>query len=306
MSAATNGTARDGEVGARVPASPAARARAYRARKQQQLDAAVTAPIIAPGAPSVTVQRRDGRVTLVATFAAALMLAATSATFSVIGLVHVFTGAPAAVICLGVSFECAKLAAVAWLGRCTGPVAVKLALVVLVGMLVTLNTVGAYGFLAHAHLEHVVTGELAIDGRAAGVQARIQAAAAALADVDERVGQVDRAINETTRRGRTRSALDLITAQAKHRGELAAERVTAATKLGDLEVETAAVRGEREKLAADSGPVRYLAELLHVDDAALMRVFILAIAALLDPAAVLLLLAATSSMTAGLRTKGSA
>ena len=66
-----------------------------------------------------------------------------------------------------------------------------------------------------------------------------------------------------------------------------------AKALADLKIEKAAVEGERRKVEADLGPVRYLATLLGADSESALRVFILAISLLLDPAAVLLLLAAT-------------
>jgi hypothetical protein len=47
---------------------------------------------------------------------AALAVAAVSA-FSIIGLTAVFTGARWAVVAMGAAMECAKLSAVAWLGR---------------------------------------------------------------------------------------------------------------------------------------------------------------------------------------------
>jgi hypothetical protein len=53
------------------------------------------------------------------------------------------------------------------------------------------------------------------------------------------------------------------------------------------------VAGERRKVEADLGPVRYLATLFGADSESVLRYFILAIALLLDPAAVLLLLAAS-------------
>jgi len=52
------------------------------------------------------------------------------------------------------------------------------------------------------------------------------------------------------------------------------------------------VGGERKAVETDLGPVRYLATLLGSTDEATMRWFILIVALLLDPAAVLLLLAA--------------
>jgi hypothetical protein len=51
--------------------------------------------------------------------------------------------------------------------------------------------------------------------------------------------------------------------------------------------------GDRRVAEADLGPVRYLATLLGAGDQDVLRWFILVIALLLDPAAVLLLLAAT-------------
>jgi hypothetical protein len=60
-----------------------------------------------------------------------------------------------------------------------------------------------------------------------------------------------------------------------------------------LQAEKAAVEGERRVVEADLGPVKYLATLLGADDESVMRWFILAIALLLDLAAVLLPLAAT-------------
>ena len=50
-------------------------------------------------------------------------------------------------------------------------------------------------------------------------------------------------------------------------------------------------------IEADLGPVRYLATLLGAGDQNVLRYFILAVALLLDPTAVLLLLAAASAGT---------
>jgi hypothetical protein len=60
-----------------------------------------------------------------------------------------------------------------------------------------------------------------------------------------------------------------------------------------IRIERAAVEGERRTVEADLGPVRYLATLLGAADEVVLRWFILVVALLLDPAAVLLLLAAT-------------
>ena len=55
---------------------------------------------------------------------------------------------------------------------------------------------------------------------------------------------------------------------------------------------TAKVDGECKAVEVDLGPARYLATLIGTTDEVAMRYFILVVALLLDPAAVLLLLAA--------------
>ena len=80
--------------------------------------------------------------------------------------------------------------------------------------------------------------------------------------------------------------------QAK-RNSLADKLTVEANALADLKIEKAAVVGERRTVEADLGPVRYLATLIGADNETVLRWFILVVALLLDPAAVLLLLAAT-------------
>jgi len=81
--------------------------------------------------------------------------------------------------------------------------------------------------------------------------------------------------------------------QRRNRAELVATRVQGAKALPVLQVEKATIDGERKTLEADLGPMRYLAQLIGASDEQAMRYYILAGASLLDPAAVLLLLAVT-------------
>jgi hypothetical protein len=55
-----------------------------------------------------------------------------------------------------------------------------------------------------------------------------------------------------------------------------------------------AFEGERKVAQADLGPVIYLATLVGVQSDVMLRSFVLLVAVLLDPAAVLLLMAAAS------------
>lgn len=149
-----------------------------------------------------------------------------------------------------------------------------------------------------AHIGHAVDDDLAIANRAAELEARLSVQAGVVADLDRRIGQIDKAVETATQRGRTAGAMQLAADQHRARGELAAERVRQGKVLADLQVEKAGIEGERRKVEADLGPVRYLATLLGAGDQDVLRYFILVVALLLDPAAVLLLLAAASARRA--------
>jgi hypothetical protein len=146
-----------------------------------------------------------------------------------------------------------------------------------------------------AHIEHALAGDLAVTGRAADVDARLAVQVGVVADLDRRLGQIDGAIEKATDRGRATSAMNLADQQRRTRVDLAAARVREAKTLAGLQVEKAAVDGERRKVEADNGPVRYLAALAGDSDEHMMRLFILVVALLLDPAAVLLLFAASGT-----------
>jgi len=247
------------------------------------------------GAPTLSQRpaqhHRIDRLTLLA----ALALATVSAGFSIYGMTSIFVGAFWAVIGMGVALELGKLRAVTWIGRhgsapCWG---LKGALAVLVLVLMGLNVVGAFGFLAKAHIGHLVEGDVAVAGRSADIDGRISVQADLVADLDRRIGQIDKAVDTATARGRTAGAMRLADDQRRNRAELATQRDQANKALAGLKIEKGKVEGDKMVAEADLGPVRYLATLLGAGDQDVLRWFILVIALLLDPAAVLLLLAAT-------------
>ena len=256
---------------------------------------------------------RHGRGITFATLAAALALATVSGGFSITGMTSIFVGAFLPVIGMGVALELGKLAAVAWLGHQRGTASWRLraALTILVAVLMGLNAVGCYGFLAKAHIAHQVEGDVAVADRAADIEAHLSVQAEKVADLTKQIADLDAARTiETPSAGnlRTASAINAqaaaLAAAAKRRAadderrqvkrtSLADKLTVEAKALADLKIEKAKVDGDRKVAEADLGPVRYLATLLGAGDQDVLRWFILVIALLLDPAAVLLLLAAT-------------
>lgn len=243
-------------------------------------------------APPIAAPRRETGVTLGA-LTAALALATCSAGFSICGLTAIFAGAFWPVVGMGAALELGKLSAVAWLGQRHGGRALRCALIALVGVLMALNSIGVFGFLSRAHIAQAVAGELKVDGDAAAIDSRLSVQSTVVADLDRRIDALDNMVNAATGRGYVKTAMALVAAQAPRRADLVAQRTAAAATLAGLKAQQTAVDGERRQIEADFGPVRYLAALIGTGDEETMRCFILAVALLLDPAAVLLLLAAT-------------
>jgi len=91
--------------------------------------------------------------------------------------------------------------------------------------------------------------------------------------------------------------MSLAADQRRNRADLTVNRMKEAKTLAGLQVERSESDGQSKAVEADNGPVRYLSQLIGAPDEQVMRWFILAVALLLDPAAVLLLLAATARRT---------
>jgi len=169
-----------------------------------------------PVTPTVTVERHSSVTVTAATLVAALALATCSAAFSISGLTSIFAGAFWAVIGLGVAFEIGKLSAVAWLGHQRARTGVlKLARTALVAVLMVLNSIGVYGFLSRAHIEHALAGDLTVASKAADVEARLGVQAGIVADLNRRVAQIDTAIEQTTAHGRGKAAMVLADQHAR-------------------------------------------------------------------------------------------
>jgi hypothetical protein len=107
-----------------------------------------------------------------------------------------------------------------------------------------------------------------------------------------RIAQIDGPAEKATSKGRTGSTVRLASDQRRNRGKLAMQRTEAARALATLPVEKAGIAGQRAIAEADLGPVKYFATLIGVSDEVVMPWFILLVACLPDPAAVVLLYAA--------------
>jgi hypothetical protein len=251
--------------------------------------AAVTHEAIVTGRSMTPVKR--------AAFIVALSLACVSAGFSIDGLTAIFAGAFWPVIIMGAVLEAGKLVAAAWLTENwrSAPSLLRLILVTMIGVLMSLNAIGVFGFLTKAHLDHMMTADLAFADTVADIEARLAIQAQTVADLDRRIAQIDTAIEESTRLGRPVGAMTIADQKRRDRADIEATRQHEARTLANLQIDKARIDARRRRAEADVGPVRYLAELMGMPATDLerpVRILTLALVAVLDPMAVALLLAA--------------
>ncbi len=105
----------------------------------------------------------------------------------------------------------------------------------------------------------------AIEAQDAALAAQIEVAAHSVADLDRRLNQVDTAIEEAAKRGKTATALSAIDGQRKARATLAAERQWEADALAGLKTERAELAAKGRRIETEALPVKCVAELIGAD-----------------------------------------
>jgi hypothetical protein len=125
--------------------------------------------------------------------------------------------------------------------------------------------VGVFSQLVAAHVGERGTAAAGIEMHDAALAARIDVQSHTVGDIDRRLLQIDTAVEESARRGRTGVALSAIDGQRKARQVLAGDRQRAASSLADLKAERAALGARGRQLETDAAPIRYVAEMLGAD-----------------------------------------
>ena len=252
----------------------------------------VAAPSIAPDAAAPLTEAPSALSNAVA-LVAAVALAGVAAFFSIAGMVEVFPGAPVAVVAFAASMEAAKLVIAGWLAA-NWSVArwqMRTVLVALLTGLALINAVGVFGKLVEAHVTVAATARAGVSERAEVVDARLTSQLATLADLDHRISQIDAAVDESTRRGRTVGAMSLADQQRKTRDALIATRQAAAAALIETRAQRAALTAENARLEAAAGPIQYLATMAGTDSETAVRWLIFLMVLCCDPAAIALTIA---------------
>jgi hypothetical protein len=130
----------------------------------------------------------------------------------------------------------------------------RLVLVALVAGLAVINAVGVYARLVAAHVGDRGAATSAVETQEATLAARMDVATHNVADLDRRLAQIDTAIEEAAKRGKTR--------QRKARAGLVDERKREAGALAALQTERATVAAKGRQIETEAAPIRYVAAVL--------------------------------------------
>jgi hypothetical protein len=207
---------------------------------------------------------------------------------------------------MGTVLEAAKLVTVSWLYRNWKVVHIgmKSYLTVATVILMLITSMGIFGYLSKAHLEHSSdTAPMAskvqlIDEKIKVVKENLDANRKVIKQMDEMVDQTMGRSNDE--KGIANSVV-IRRNQQKERSRIQTENETYQKTISQLTEERFPLQIELQKAESDFGPIKYVAELIYgsgekdiIDKA--VRLVIMLIMVVFDPLAILLLIAANMSM----------
>jgi len=237
------------------------------------------------------------------TFLSAISISIIAAGYSIVGLATLFAGAVVPIILMGSALEVGKLVAASWLyhnWNSDVPRLLKSYLFIAIIVLVFITSLGIFGFLSKAHLDQVkptssnnIKIEL-IDNQIKSQQLIIDRSQKTLTLLDKALEvyidkeYVTRGLKERKKQKPERDALTLAINEASD-------------KIAELSDKKGSLKLEQDKIEAEVGPIKYVAELIYGENAKDMfdhavRVVILILIFVFDPLAVLLLIAANISL----------
>ena len=238
------------------------------------------------------------------TFLSAISISIIAAGYSIIGLATLFAGAVIPIIAMGSALEIGKLVAASWLynnwSSSMVPKALKAYLFTAIVVLVFITSMGIFGFLSKAHLDQVkptssnnIKIEL-LDNQIKSQQLIIDRSQKTLTLLDKALEvYIDK---EFVTRG-----LKERKKQEPERLELNTAIKEASNEIAKLSEEKGTLSLEQNKIEAEVGPIKYVAELIYGENAQdnfdkSVRIVILILIFVFDPLAVLLLIAANISL----------
>ena len=238
------------------------------------------------------------------TFITAISISAIAAGYSIIGLATLFAGAAVPIIAMGTALEIGKLVAATWLyhnWRSNISKLLKTYLFTAIIILIFITSMGIFVFLSKAHLDQVKP----MSGNNIKIELldkRINQQNLIIVRAEKQLELLDKALEVYIDKEYVTRGLKERKAQKEERDLLNEAINNASDEIATLTTEKSTLALEQDRIEADVGPIKYVAELIygenakeHFDEA--VRWVIIVLIFVFDPLAVLLLIAANISLT---------
>ena len=243
-------------------------------------------------------------LTIIIVFLSAISISVIAAGYSIAGLTALFAGAVVPIIAMGSALEVGKLVAASWLynnwRNKLVPQTIKAYLTFAVIVLIFITSMGIFGFLSKAHLDQVQpTSSNNIKIELIDNQIKQQNL------IIERANKTLTLLDSTLE---TYIGMEYVTRGLKEREKQKPERDTltlaineASDKIAELSDQKGSLQLQQDKIEAEVGPIKYIAELIYGENAKdhfdkAVRWVIIVLIFVFDPLAVLLLIAANISL----------
>ena len=227
-----------------------------------------------------------------------LSLSAAAGFYSILGLTAIFAGAFWPVVIMGTTLEIAKLVSVSWLYHYwnEAPKLIRAYFLFAIAVLMFITSLGIFGYLSRAHIDQQVKINSGAATNIIILDQQIKLKEDEIADIDKQIAVIDNSISKMIEKGQAKSSLTANSNQKNNRNTLVEQKTRVLDELSPLKVEKIKLQSEVQKLEAEVGPIKYVAEVIYGEtsteilDKSIRAVIILLIL-VFDPLAVLLLLA---------------
>ena len=243
-------------------------------------------------------------LTILITFLSAISISVIAAGYSIMGLATLFAGAVVPIIAMGSALEVGKLVAASWLynnwRNKLVPKTIKLYLTFAVVVLIFITSMGIFGFLSKAHLDQVQptsSNNIKIEL----IDNQIKQQNLIIFRANKTLTLLDKTLEKYVDMEYVTRGLKEREKQKPERDALTRAINGASDKIAELSDKKGALQLEQDKIEAEVGPIKYIAELIYGDEAKdhfdkAVRWVIIVLIFVFDPLAVLLLIAANISL----------
>ena len=237
------------------------------------------------------------------TFISAISISVIAAGYSIVGLATLFAGAVVPIIAMGSALEVGKLVAASWLYHNWDSDVPRLLKTYLFGaiiVLILITSLGIFGFLSKAHLDQVKptsSNNIKIEV----IDKQINQQEIIIQRAEKQITLLDKALEVYIDKEYVSRGLKERKKQEEERTLLNNTINDASDKIAELVNQKAELSLAQDKIEAEVGPIKYVAELIYGEPAQdnfdkSVRFVILILIFVFDPLAVLLLIAANISL----------